>query len=394
MDPADCPWAAAESDPRSATMRARKSTGRWFIPAILVLVLAGGAGAQSPPVIKIPVCLLGEDGKPMANLPGVDFRVTQSDQVLPRTHYWGPESPILIVLALDTTGNLTWIDTLRGELAAFVTRLPPNVQIMVVTVNDGIRVVQNNTSDPALLAQAVRNYGITGRPGFLENVESLEEKSDRIFERFPMRVATLFVTDSDIYGYRRRFSSADFTTEVERIKTKLQGFYAPIYVLRLPSEAAQAQVLRGSTAADGSPIDASAVESANRTREEITGETVATASSAQTNNEIKARVSSRDQGDDDKMRRTYEGAILEIARETGGDAAFPLSLSGVSSSLAELLGRIRATCVLGCDARTLSPGKPYAVDVRAVNPAGAEAGPPVPSVRLDYKKRVRLPAAQ
>ena len=375
-------------------MRARTSTVRWFIPAILALVLAKGVGAQTPPVIKIPVCLLGEDGKPMTNLPGVDFRVTHGNQVLPRTHYWGPESPLLIVLALDTTGSITWIDRLRNELAAFVAKLPPNVQIMVVTINDGIRVVQNNTSDPDLLTQAVRNYDITGRPGFLENVESLEEKSDRIFERFPMRVATLFVTDSDIYGYRRRFSSADFTTEVERIQAKLQGFYAPIYVLRLPSEVAQAQVLRGSTAADGTSIDAGVVESANRSSENITGETVATASSAQTNNEIKARVSSRDQGDDEKMRRTYEGAILEIARETGGDASFPLSLSGVSSSLAELLGRIRATCVLGCDARALSPGKPYAVDVQAMNPAGAEAGPPAPAFRLDFKKRVRLPAAQ
>ena len=375
-------------------MRAPKSRIRSFLPAILALALAAGAGAQSPLVIKIPVCLLGEDGKPEADLPGLDFRVIQGETVLHRTHYWGPESPVLIVLALDTTGNLTWIDTLRNELAAFVAGLPPNVQIMVVTINDGIRVVQNNTRDPKLLTEAVRNYDITGRPGFLENLESLQEKSDRIFERFPMRVATLFVTDSDIYGYRRRFSSSDFTTEVERIKTRLQGFYAPIYVLRLPSEAAQAQVLRGSTAADGSPIDSSAVESANRSRQEITGETVDTAPGAETNNEIKARISSRDQGDEAKMRRTYEGAILEIARETGGDAAFPLSLSGVSSSLAELLRRIHATCVLGCDARALSPGKPYTLEIQAVPAAGAEGGPPAPSVRLDYKKRVRLAAAQ
>ena len=375
-------------------MRARQSLVRPFLLAILALALPAGAAAQVPPVIKIPVCLLGADGKPAADLPGLDFRVTQGGAVLHRTHYWGPESPILIVLALDTTGNLTWIDALRNELAAFVAQLPPNVQVMVVTVNDGIRVVQNNTNDPGLLDRAVRNYDITGRPGFLENLESLQEKSDRIFERFPMRVATLFVTDSDIYGYRRRFSSSDFTTEVERIKAKLQGFYAPIYVLRLPSEAAQAQVLRGSTAADGTPIDSSAVESANRSTENITGETVTTASSAQTNNEIKARVSSRDQGGDEKMRRTYEGAILEIARETGGEAAFPLSLSGVSTSLAELLRRIRATCVLGCDARALSPGKPYTLEIQAVPAAGAEGGPPAPAVRLDFKKRVRLPAAQ
>lgn len=374
-------------------MRASKSLVHVVFPAVLVLLLAAGAGAQSPPVIKVPVCLLGEDGKPATDMPGVDFRVNLGDTALPRTHYWGPDSPVLIVLALDTTGNLTWIDTLRSELAAFVADLPPNVQVMVVTVNDGIRVVQNNTRDPRLLTQAVRNYDITGRPGFLENVESLEEKSDRIFERFPMRVATLYVTDSDIYGYRRRFSSSDFTTEVERIKAQLQGFYAPIYVLRLPSAAsqAQAQVLRGSTAADGTDIDPGVVESANRSSENITGETVATASSAQTNNDIKARVSSRDQGDDEKMRRTYEGAILEIARETGGAAAFPLSLSGVSSSLAELLRRIHATCVLGCDARSLAAGKSYALDVRAVNAGGAEAGSPLPEFRLDYKKRVRLP---
>ena len=375
-------------------MRAPKSLVHVFFPAVFLLLLAAGVRAQAPPVIKIPVCLMGEDGKPATNMPGVDFRVSEGDTVLTRTHYWGPDSPILIVLALDTTGNLTWIDTLRDELAKFVAQLPPNVQLMVVTINDGIRIVQNNTSDPHLLTQAIRNYDITGRPGFLENVESLEEKSDRIFERFPMRVATLYVTDSDIYGYRRRFSSSDFTTEVERIKTRLQGFYAPIYVLRLPSELAQAQVLRGSTAADGSPIDPGVVESANRSAENITGEPVATASGAQKNNETKARISSRDHGDDEKMRRTYEGGILEIARETGGEAAFPLSLSGVSSSLAELLRRIHATCVLGCDARSLTPGKPYALDVRAVKAGGAEAGSPRLDFHLDYKKRVRLPAAR
>jgi hypothetical protein len=372
-------------------MPVRKQLALFLVGGGFLLAMSTGA-AQAPRVYKIPVCPIAGDGKPMTNPPGVDFTVSQGDQVLRRTHYWGPESPLLIVLALDTTGDLTWINTLRTGLEAFVRHLPANIQVMVVTINDGIKVVQNNTADPDALARAVQQYDITGRPGFLENVVSLEEKSDRILERYPLRVATLYVTDSDLYGYRRRFSPSDFTTEVERIKSQLWKFSAPLYVLRLPLAEAQPGVLRGVTPLDpDSPIDAGVAERATAPPQDFTRQNPTAGSGAETNNIVKSQTRAQDLGDESRMRRTYEGAILEIARESGGDAAFPLSLSGVSSSLEALLQRIQATCLLGCDVRPLVAGQSYTLDVRIAGPESGQTASPGSPLRLEYKKRIQVP---
>lgn len=358
-----------------------------LIATILALLATGTAAvcAAGSFRAKIPVFATDADATPVEPHQAEDFRLTQDGRPVSVTEFLEADSPLLLILALDTTGDRTYIDAVRESLTEFTRTLPANIQIMVLTINDGVKPVQNNTADKELLAAAIADYAITGRPGFLENVATVAANANKIFMRHPLRVATLFITDSDIYNYRRRYSTGDFTTQTEGIRNSLKSVFAPIYVLRLPVMLAGPEVLRSQVADENSPITGRQYE-VERDTPESQGASSTPQTPYDTNADIRARDSAHDRGNEDTLRRTYEGAIRQLARETGGEVAYPLSLSGVAPALEILLRRIQATVVVGfspADAKV--KGGERLLDVGWSGPSGDH-----PPVRLEYKRSFRL----
>jgi VWFA-related protein len=300
----------------------------WWI-ICLALGATGTVPAQdagpAPPTVKVAVRVMDREGHPILALGPPNFRLSQDKQDVTIAQFLGPDSPVLIPLIMDTTGDTTWIDAMRRELVNFVEVLPPNVQLMVMTATEGLKVVQSNTADKTLLKQAILNYDIRGYPGFMENVLNVADYMNRLLLRHPIRVCPLIITDSDVYKYRKQYTTADFNTSIERYKDKLKETGVPLHVIRIPT------------------------------------------------------------GNTDTFSRTYEGAMRELARSTGGEAEFPLAVAGVSNALRVTLHRIHGTCFLGFtpDAKA---GKEYKLKVRVLDGSGQEL-----DVKLEHPKSFRLP---
>jgi len=278
---------------------------RCIVLAFLLLFSAAGLLAAGPvplTAVKIPVRVTDTKGSPL-QITQDNLRLTQEKGPITPTAFLGTESPVLIIVVFDTTGDMTYIDAVRKELVKFVEVLPPSVQMSVMTANDGLKVVQKPTADKDLLGKAILNYPTKGYPGFLENIVSVTDFTDKYLLKFPIRVSVLFITDSDIYKCRKQYTSADLTTEAQRDRELLQETFTPVFVLRLPT------------------------------------------------------------GNTDTMSRTYEGTIRDISRATCGETEFIMSPTGVSPSLATSLFRIHETAFVGYDPADIKPNKEYKLNV-------------------------------
>ena len=282
---------------------------------LILMVLAGvsmAGGLMGAEKVRIPVRVTDKQGQPVWNLKSDQFTVRMDKEPVKVDFFLNPDAPVLIPLVFDTTGDLTYIDAMRKELRLFVDNLPPSIQLMVLTANDGLKVVQNNTSDKELLKKAILNYSIKGYPGLLENFLSVSDAMNKLVMKNKIKVCPIFITDSDIYKYRKQYTSADLNTEADRIKGKLKESFVPIFVLRLPS------------------------------------------------------------GGNDTFARNYEGIMRELARATGGEAEFPMGVPGVSTALAGTLHRIHGLYVVGWESDQLKPGKEHKVKITVSGPDGQE----------------------
>lgn len=282
---------------------------------LILMVLAGigmVSGILAAEKVRIPVRVTDKQGQPVWNLRSDQFAVLMDKEPVKVDFFLNPDAPVLIPLVFDTTGDLTYIDAMRQELCRFVDNLPPVIQLMVLTANDGLKVVQNNTSDKELLKKAILNYSIKGYPGFLENFLSVSDAMNKLVMKNKIKICPIFITDSDITKYRKQYTSADLNTEVDRIKSKLQESFVPIFVLRLPA------------------------------------------------------------GSNDTFARNYEGLMRELARATGGEAEFPMGVPGVSTALAGTLHRIHGLYVVGWESDRIKPGKEYKVKITVTGSDGQE----------------------
>lgn len=296
-----------------------------FLSALLLCACGIGTCQEQTAASFVKLGVFAEDGsgQGLAGLKAENFKVQQDKKDLTPAVFLGAESPVLLVFVMDTTGDASNIDALRKELCNFVSALPPSIQVMVMSCNDGLRVLQNNTGDPAKLKEAIMNYNTKGKPGFLEAVVPVAENLNGLFIKHNnVRVAVIFFTDSEIYNYRKRYTTADFTTEAEKTREKLKEISVPMFVMRLPI------------------------------------------------------------GNNDTFNRTYEGAVGEMARTTGGEAVYPTTANGITKALVTLLQRIHFTYVLGFPAPEAKSGKEFRVNVSL---AGANG-------KVTHKKSYRLPS--
>jgi len=102
---------------------------------------------------------------------------------------------------------LTLIDSARPALVEKLSALPANKWVAVLKSQDVLQVVQDPTPDREKTASAIREYVATGKAGLLTTVESASAVGDSLLNRTNVRVAVLYVTDSNIYNYREDFTN-------------------------------------------------------------------------------------------------------------------------------------------------------------------------------------------
>lgn len=162
----------------------------------------------------------------------------------------GPETDLLLLLVLDLTGDLTLVDPARQALLARLDALPANVWTGLFRAQDGLRVLTDPSPDRAPLKEAIENLQVAGRAGLLETVEPAARLADSLLDKSPVRLALLYVTDSNIFNYRedytnpvinysdqrdlsRRFPEALIREKVSRLTETLASLRAPLFVVHL-----------------------------------------------------------------------------------------------------------------------------------------------------------------
>jgi hypothetical protein len=147
-------------------------------------------------------------------------------------------------------GDLAFVDPARQSLISEIRGLPGHVWPAIMRAQDGLRVAADPAPDPADAIAAIENTQIGGRAGLLETVEPAVRLADSLIARNPVRVAILYVTDSNIYNYRedytnpvinpsdsrdlsRRFPEGLIREKTTTLANTLAAFDVPVFVVHL-----------------------------------------------------------------------------------------------------------------------------------------------------------------
>jgi hypothetical protein len=162
----------------------------------------------------------------------------------------GPGDDLLVLLVLDLTEYLELADSARQALVAEVERLPARTRVGLLRSQDGLRVLVDPTHERASVAETIRAVPVSGKAGLLESVETMETIADAILAKANVRVAVLYVTDSDVGNYRedftnpvinssdsgdlsRRFPEQIIQERIARVEANLAGRQAPLFIVHL-----------------------------------------------------------------------------------------------------------------------------------------------------------------
>jgi VWFA-related protein len=133
-------------------------------PAIPPPIGSTSAGDREPSfpavarTVRVPVCVLDAKGEPVLGLRGEDFQVSEDGRRQKVTLFSNERRPLRIALALDISGSMdNKMPQVEEALRHFVDVLEPADEIMVITFNDEVRVVQPFTSDRQRLAKILDN---------------------------------------------------------------------------------------------------------------------------------------------------------------------------------------------------------------------------------------------
>ena len=161
-----------------------------------------------------------------------------------------PDSPLLLLIVLDLTGDQALIAPARDALKSELEALPANVWVALLRAQDGLRVLADPGPGRAAAIAQLDALETTGRAGLLEVVEPAAALAERILRRSPVRTAVLFLTDSSIYNYRedytnpvinpsdsrdlsRRFPDALIREKAAKLAATLNAFDVPVFIQHL-----------------------------------------------------------------------------------------------------------------------------------------------------------------
>lgn len=181
---------------------------------------------------------------------------------------------LLLIIVMDTVGDLARIDPARGALTEAVKRLPRKTWVSLMRAQDGLQVVKDPSPDREKFAKALHEIPLTGKAGLLDTVEQAVALGDSIAAKSPVRVAVLYITDSDVRNYRedftnpvinssdsrdlsRRFPEGLVRERISKITDKLGGTQTPVFLVHLAysserlNEAYQSGLLQIATTTGG-----------------------------------------------------------------------------------------------------------------------------------------------
>ena len=224
--------------------------------AATVLLLAWTLIAAAPPkptshTIRVAVWADATDVAPLAaNLAAKDLSATVAGTESRVVDVKGPGDDLMLVAVLDLAGDLSLAEPAKDALAADIEKLPRRTAVAVMRAQDGAKVLADPGTDRTAAVSAVRDLPVSGKAGLLDTVETVTRLADSILAKASVRVAVLYVTDSDPENYRedftnpvinssdthdlsRKFPEALIQDKISKVAAVLAQRQAPLFVVHL-----------------------------------------------------------------------------------------------------------------------------------------------------------------
>jgi hypothetical protein len=120
----------------------------------------------------------------------------------------------------------------------------------LMRAQDGLRVLVDATVERAPVKAAIEALPVSGKAGLLETVTTAGTLGDAILAKAAVRLAVLFVTDSDVGNYRedftnptinwsdssdisRRFRDGLVRERISKLDAALAGIETPVFIVHL-----------------------------------------------------------------------------------------------------------------------------------------------------------------
>lgn len=189
----------------------------------------------------------------------------------------GPGDDLIVLLVMDLTEELGLADLARDALVKAVDALPPKTNIALLRAQDGLTVLLDPTTDRAAVDAAVRSLPVSGKAGLLDTVETADRIADAMLAKAAVRVATVYVTDSNVYNYREDFTNPVINSsdqhdmsryfpeglvreKVSKVEAKLALYEAPLFIVHVAyrsdrlNEAYQTGLMQLASTAGGASV--------------------------------------------------------------------------------------------------------------------------------------------
>jgi hypothetical protein len=201
-------------------------------------------------MLRVPVWVQAEAGKPAALLVREAFNVKLNGAAAQPAGLMTPGDDLVLLVVTDMVGDVTLAELAKRALNERIARLPSNALAGLLGAQDGLRVLVDPTADRGALKAAVDALPVSGKAGLLETVQTAAKLGDAILAKAAVRVAVLFVTDSEVSNYRedftnptvnwtdsgdisRRFRDGLIREKISKLSASLEAVETPVFILHL-----------------------------------------------------------------------------------------------------------------------------------------------------------------
>jgi hypothetical protein len=176
-----------------------------LISIIAGLLVSGGLWA-APPEVR-PVRMRVPFRAPGELLNAGDVTVKLNGMAAKVSRLMRPGDDLLVLIGVDFSGDLTLIDPARETLLKQLETLPPTVRVGLLRSGDELRVMEEPSASREALAAALQALTVSARPGLLNSLEATQQLADAIAAKAQVRVATLWISDSNVARYREDYTN-------------------------------------------------------------------------------------------------------------------------------------------------------------------------------------------
>ncbi len=219
---------------------------RSILPVLsAALLLAAPPGRKN--LLHVPVSVQG-DAEPA--LTAESLSIELSGAAVRPLRLLGPRDDLVLLVVTDLAGDLTLAEQAKSALTANIDRLPSNAAVALLQAQNGLRVLVDPTAERTPVKAAIGSLRVSGKAGLLESIENVTALGDAMLAKAAVRLAVLFVTDSDVSNYRedftnpvvnwsdsrdmsRRFRDSLIRERISKLDTALASVETPIFVLHL-----------------------------------------------------------------------------------------------------------------------------------------------------------------